>query len=40
MKRPSQLPVLLLQFYGRPDLLYRLEETVLVYKIYMSKVYV
>ncbi len=40
IKRPSQLPVLLLQFYGRPDLLYRLEETELVYKIYMYYVYV
>jgi hypothetical protein len=35
MKRPSQLPVLLLQFYGHPDLLYRLKETELVYKIFM-----
>jgi hypothetical protein len=35
MKRPSQLPVLLLQFYGNTDLLYRLKETELVYKIFM-----
>jgi hypothetical protein len=27
LKRPFQIPVLLLQFDGRPELLYKIEET-------------
>jgi hypothetical protein len=40
LKRAFQLPVLLLQFDGCPELLYQIEETELAYKKLMYLIFI
>jgi hypothetical protein len=40
LKRAFQLPVLLLQVDGCPELLYNIEETELAYKIFMYLIFI